>query len=309
MKLNEKKLQSFALAELNTYDLRGLGICENKAVCEIQEDIVSNFDDLNSEETKKARLDYFKVAGVTYDDYSEKHMRLDENREIIYGIRNIGGNSNLPFINLIPNFEIESKEDALRIYENIKDDQRIFNPLYLCFHTNTKIDADFLGSLYMVATTKSLKEKKAWPNEKSISFKEINDDSYYEWYKNGYDDFHSEFPELKTKVKVNSSDIMSVSLEQSLLKYVEFNGNRVGLIAAEKSNFLGHTASYFNEIFISKKWKGKGLAKAIQRRFVEEFSEEDYVWGTIDSNNLPSYKTAYSNGRRPIRYECFINLN
>lgn len=253
MLLNEKELQSFALAELSTYDLKGLGICEKKAVSEIQEDIRSDLDDLNSEATKNARLDYFKVGGATADDHSEKLIRLDEKRKIIYGVRNMSGKSNLPFINLFPNFEIKYKKNALSIYENIKDDLKLFNPLYLSFHTKTKIDADFFGSVYMVATTKSLKEKEPWTNEGSITFQKINDDSYYEWYKNGYDEFHSELSELKTKVTVNSADSMRDSLEKSLLTFVEIDEKRVGLIAAEKSNLLGHTGIYFHETFISKK--------------------------------------------------------
>ena len=60
---------------------------------------------------------------------------------------------------------------------------------------------------------------------------------------------------------------------------------------------------------MDKKWKGKRLAKAIQRKFVAELAyENDYIWGTIDSANLPSYKTAFANGRKAIRVECFANL-
>jgi hypothetical protein len=309
MKLNHLEEQSFALAELNTYDLTELSINKETALKELREDLVSEIEDLNSEETKNSRFDHFKVKGVSPNDYSEKLLKLDDDKSIVYGIRNMGGNPNIPFIQIIPNFDISSKEMSLKIYERIKNDFKAFGPLYLSFHTRTRINADFFGSIYMVAKTIDLAGKKPWPIEDRISFVDINDNSYYKWYKNGYDEFHSDFPGLKEKVTVNGESSMTDSLEQGLLKFVEIDGERIGLIAGEKSELLGHSSVYFHEIYISKKWKGKGIAKAIQRKFIALFANElEYVWGTIDSSNLPSYKTAYSNGRRPIRHECFINL-
>jgi L-amino acid N-acyltransferase YncA len=309
MKLNEIELQSFVMAELNTYDLNGLGINSEIAKKEIKDELLEELEDLNSDDTKQARLDYFKVKDATKEDYSEKRLNIKDGKEVIYGIRNMGGNPDIPFIQLRPNFELSSKEESLEIYEMIKEEFKVFEPLYLSFQTVSKINADFYGSVHMVTKTHELINKEAWTLKESISFEDITDDSYYEWYKKGYEEFHSDFPELKTKVTVNSASSMEDSLEQGLLKFVNLDGERIGLIAGEKSNFLGHTGVYFHEIYISKKWKGKGLAKAIQRKFIQDFCNElEFVWGTIDSTNLPSYKTAYSNGRRPIRHECFINL-
>jgi len=60
---------------------------------------------------------------------------------------------------------------------------------------------------------------------------------------------------------------------------------------------------------ICEHWKGQGLAKAIQRKFVDENSKQtDVVWGTINSANLPSYKTAAANRRIPIRCESFFEI-
>jgi hypothetical protein len=110
---------------------------------------------------------------------------------------------------------------------------------------------------------------KPWDEERELEFEEVLDDSYYDWYKRGYSEFHVDFPELEKKVTVNSSDSMSDSFEQGLLKFAIINGEKVALIAAGKSDLLGHEAIYFREIYIERKWKGRGLAKAIQRKFVE----------------------------------------
>lgn len=309
MKLTKNDSKPFVLAELNSYDLNGLSIKTDKALKEIEDELIDALEGLNSKETKVARLDYFKVKGAKADDYSERVLDLGAGKKVIYGIRNKGGNPEIPFIQLRPNFQINSKEEYLDVYNLVKNEFSIFKPLYISFHAKEKIDADFFGSIYMVAKVIDLCTKENWTEEGSISFESITDNSYYNWYKTGYDEFHNDVPELKTKVTLNSLDSMEDSLKQGLLKFVNLDGERIGLIAGERSELLGHSGIYFHEIFISKDWKGKGLAKAIQRKFVQDFcSDLEFVWGTIDSNNLPSYKTAYSNGRRPIRYECFINL-
>ena len=309
MKLSPSEIQSFTLAQFNTYDLKGLEINKEVALKSLNKDFIEEINDLNRESTKKARHLHFKVKGTVPNDYAEKRLILDHEKSIIYGIRNMGANPELPFINLIPNFEITSKEIALSLYENIKEEFKAFSPLYLSFHTSNIINADFSGSIYMVAKTEHVKEKNPWPMEEKLSFSPIHDDSYYDWYQKGYEQFHKEVPALRERVTLNSKETMAYSLSQGLLKFIEINGERIGLIAAEKSQFLGHSGLYFNEIFITKEWKGKGIAKAIQLKFIQSFVQDlDYIWGTIDSANLPSYRTAQTNGRRPIRYEAFINL-
>jgi hypothetical protein len=161
----------------------------------------------------------------------------------------------------------------------------------------------------MVSTSEQIKNIKNWHFENEICFLKIKDDSYYDWYKKGYNEFHYSNPLLKTKVTVNSIDSMRDVLNQGLLFYIELSGERIGLIAAERSKFLGRDGLYFHEIFLSKEYKGKGLAKAVQRKFISNFAVgNEFIWGTIDSSNLPSYKTANSNGRIAVRFECFIDL-
>jgi len=309
MTLNKDDLQPFALAALNTFDLNDLVIGKEEALDKLGDDLISEFDDLNSEDTKKARLEHFKIDGSVLEDYSERVLCLDGDRKVIYGIRHMGGKRDTPFVYFAPNFPICSKSEALEIYQHVKTQFIVFNPLYLSFWTKDKVDADFLGSIYMVSTSRNFNELDVWEGESKLKFEDILDDSYYDWYKRGYEEFHADCPELEKKVGINSSSSMKDSLEQGLLKFVTIDGERIGLIAAEKSDFLGHDGIYFMEIYIERKWRGKRFARAIQRKFVVNFTNgHEYIWGTIDRSNLPSYRTAFSNGRRPVRLECFIKL-
>lgn len=309
MKLHQQEIESFSLAELNTYDLSFIDLDKQKALKEISQELQEEFDDLNSEETTNARLEHFKVHGAKASDYQEKILFLDDERKALYGIRNLGGNPEIPFIQLRTNFDLKSKNECLDLYNTIKDEFKVFNPLYISLSHSTKFDADFYGQIHMVSSVKSVSEMTPWPSENDIEFEQIKTNSFYEWYKNGYEEFNKDMPHLKDMVKVNDLSTMRESLNQELLKYVFYKGERIGLIAAESSDFLGHSGVYFNEIFITKTFKGKGLAKNIQRKFIQDYCRYfQFVWGTIDAKNLPSYKTAFANGRRPVRYECFIKL-
>lgn len=309
MKITEYEVESFANAAYASFNLESLTIDKSKALEELSADISAEFEDLNSAETKQARHEHFNIEGTNEENYIEKILDLGNDKKIIYGIRHMGGNREIPFIQFAPNFTIESKKQALSIYEKVKDELRAFKPMFLSFWSHKQIDEDFIGNSYMVSTAESFKTMQAWPQEEGMVFENIGTTLYYAWYKKGYEEFHLDCPELAKKVTINGIEIMNDSMEQGLLKYINLNGERIGLIAAEKSKLLNHDGLYFNEIYIEKKYKGRGLAKAIQRKFVNEFSKgHEFIWGTIDTLNKPSYKTAYSNGRRPIRFECFIDL-
>jgi len=304
--INLKELDEFAKIQLSQFNVE---LDEKKALNFLLNELREEIEDLNTSETKKARLEYFSVEGVTSDDYSENFLDLGGGRKIIYGVRHLGGNKDIPFINLRTNFPIKSKSEVLGIYEIIQAQMKRFKPLYLSFCSRDRVDVDFIGSVHMVAKAWDILKVSPWDYEGRIELRTIRDDSYYNWYKNGYEQFHEECPELKAKVTVNSKDSMQESMDEGLLEFVYLEGEKIGLISAERSFFLGHPGLYFHEIFVSKDFKGKGFAKAIQRKFVSKHcDEDDFVWGTIDSSNLPSYKTAYANGRRPVQYECFVKI-
>ncbi|WP_372365062.1 hypothetical protein [Candidatus Uabimicrobium sp. HlEnr_7] len=307
--INNNDLLLFAKASLNTFTFSHLNICKEKAIFFLKDEISANINELNLPKVKDKRHEYFKIDGSCSNDYTEKILSLGTGKKVIYGIRHFGGNRDFPFVHFQPNFSLSSKEEVVYVYQKVKAEFEMFCPLYVNFWSNIQLEGTSLGCVYMVSTSKNMQELPPWNKEKQISFEDICDHSYYDWYKKGYDAFHCDFPKLKDRVTVNDLDTMRTSLDQGLLKFVIYKGERIGLIAAEKSSFLDHPGIYFNEIYIEKKLKGQGLAKAIQRKFVTLFTKNSFIWGTIDAQNLPSYKTALTNARTPIRYECFVKIN
>lgn len=310
MKLTNKDWLAFANASFNTFDLSNFDIDKSVALNSLMEELSDEFEDLNTSATKQARLDHFKIQGAILEDYSERVLVLSESKKVFFGIRHESGNVKYPFVQITPNFDL-SREELIELYnDKMKDLFSIFKPLQIRFWSKRRVEFCEYRSTYLVSTHRGISKLNRWPQENNLSFESVKDDTYYEWYKAGYEKFHAENISLVNRVTLNSRDVMRDSMNDDLLKIVLLNGERIGLIAAERSDFLGHAGIYFNEIFIDEKFKGRGLAKAIQRKFVQEFSKhDDFIWGTIDHNNIPSYKTAISNNRKAVRIENIITLD
>ena len=299
-------LDEFARFELKTYSFHPES---SKAIDYLKQNIMDEFLDLNSEDTKYVRRSYFNIEGITDTDFSERLIVLKTGKRVIAGIRHLGANINLPFVSISANFEIASKSEALNIYQEIFRFFEAFSPKYIQIHNAQNIKADLVGSVYMLASCNEVCRVESWDKEKDINFQTIENDNYYQWYKENYELFHQESPNLKDRVTLNTKETMSGSMEEGLLKYIFYKGEKVGLISAQSSKFLGADAIYFNEIFILSEYRRLGLAKSAQRKFIEMFGQkEQLVWGTIDYNNLASFKTAMANARVPVRYEHFFSL-
>lgn len=309
MSLNDDDIIDFAKAQLSSFDLSEFEVDQEVALEELCEEIVSNWEELNSDEVKISRHEHFQIPNTTSEDYSEKVFEIGRDKKVIYGIRHMGGSKDHPFVFIKPNFDINNSKEALSIYKNFKDEFISFAPIFLSFWTNKQIETDMRGSTYLVTQAFKMRKIDTWKDENELKLVQVKDESYYDWYKEGYDRFHQERPDLKNKVSVNTLEDMSGCLEDGLIYKAYYQNEKIGLIAAEMSPFLGHRGIYFHEIFVNQDWKGKGLAKAIQRKFVDQVAyDNDFIWGTVDHYNIPSYKTALANTRLPIRFENFIKV-
>jgi hypothetical protein len=304
--LLRKTAHEFACAELDTFDLSGLRVNTESAILSLGQEMIADFESLNSLQTKEARAEFFAVPGATALDYAEKFIELDPTRKVVCGIRHKGGNVGYPFVELKVNFKA-GKEELLEIYHEYLSAHFLkFSPKHLKFWSSEPA-GDFIGNTYVAGESEFYGVLDNGPND--FEFIVPTDDSYYEWYEKQYQEFHREQPELSAKVPVNDPSTMQESVEQGLLATVYLDGKKVGLIAAENSDLLGVKGLYFNEILIDQKFRGLGYGQFIQRQFVKMFCPGPVlVWGTIDWQNKSSLKTALNNGRKIIRVENFVEL-
>ena len=301
--------ESFAIRDFENYDLLNFNINKKRAIQNITQELYEQFIDLNSLETKEARWKHFDITHSTPDDFQERFYNVDSERRIIFGIRHEGANREEPFVQIYTDFEFNAAEMMVIYKKHLADFFKVFKPKEIRFWQSYFSDQFEYGSVYLVSDKSSYLDLPIKSEDERIRLVPITSDIYYSWYKEGYYEFHEMNPELKNAVPVNSLSTMESSRKDGLLMHAYLGDEKIGLIAAVREEFLGHRGFYFNEIFISSKFKGRGLAKSIQKKFVLEYAQdEDFIWGTIEFSNKASFNTALGNGRKAIRYEVKVKL-
>jgi len=293
---------------LNTHDLTELRVDRGAALAGLETALSSALQGLNSTAAMNKRHQRFAIPGTRPEDFTE-HVMETRDGLVCCGIRHAGLDPQRPFVQLGASFPIEGPEHARQVATGFSDLFAPFSPLAVQYWAATPGDADYIGSVYLVQEAEELRRRAPWRTEESLELRRVEDDGYYDWYRRGYEAFHARHPQLRHKVPVNDKEVMEVCRQAGLVSLGFIKGDPVGLVAAEPTPLLGRDGLYFVELFVDQAWRGRRLAPALQRAFVHQFgTPEQLVWGTIAADNLPSLRTALSNGRRAIRYECFAPL-
>ncbi len=308
MPLNHFK--NFAKISLSTYNLKGLAIDTKKALNGLSNEIQAAYEELNSEKVKTRRCNFFNIPNTEKEHYAEHLIDIVTKGKIICGIRHLNGQPDKAFVNILTDFETTKKE-LLAIYDStLAKYFTPFNPIYIRYYTKQKILSNFRSNCSLVQHASLIKEAIEFEEEKHMNLISPESDNYLKPYVEEYEKFHQQNPELKNKVPCNNLKDMEACRLAGLLKEVQYNNKSIGIIAARREEFLGHSGIYFMEIMINEVWKGRGLAKAIQRKYIDEIcTADEIVWGTIDMDNLPSFKTAKANLRKEVRYENFVKID
>lgn len=310
MELSDELSRNFASAALECYDLSGLGIDRERALQALAAEYRDNFADLDDDEVKERRWRNCKIAGTVPADFGEQIVFLGGEEKVICGIRHLGMNLEKPFVQVCPNFAFQNLEEAKSIYSNhLRGHFRMFSPLWVQVYNPTGVGSEAGGALTLAARAEQIQAIKHEHALPALRLVDPGNDDYFKWYSESYDDFHSEFPEKRDWIQKNDLDLMQACREDGLLRVAKIDDEIIGIIAAERSPFLGYDGIYFVEILVAKNWRRRGLAKLMQQRFVEETcSDEVVVWGLIDRSNEASIRTAKANGRRVVRGECFLKV-
>lgn len=299
-------IEQLAKAKLNSYTFEA---DETVALPFLKSELEGGFHDLNTEEVKKARYQYFEIPEATEDDYGEFIFRTSDGEYLMAGIRHFSGNKDIPFVHVISSLSNPPLETLREWGKELVEIFAIFKPLFLSTGFPEKVDVDFIASVTMAAKAETYRLLPNMDNEDRLTIKQETNLEIYDWYIDGYRRFHLQYPELKEKVPTCEREVLEDSLKEGLLYTAYYDEELVGLIAAQSGYFLGLDGLYFNEIFLLEKVKGLGLGKALQKKFVLEVTKgHEIIWGTIDESNTPSFKTAAANGRKPVHYEGFLNL-
>ncbi len=310
MELDEEVLKSFAMAAQESYALAGLGLDETVSLTALQREIADDFGELSEQEVMERRFRNCGIGGTRAEDFSEWLLKLGCGRSVICGIRHLGMNLEKPFVQLVPNFQFESAGEIREFYrKHLAERFACFSPRWVQVYSSTGAGSEAGGSLYLVARADEMQSKVLKGESLDLSLVDVADDRYFDWYQETYDAFHQDCPELKDWVLHNDLSLMQSCRAEGLVRLVMIEGERAGLVAADRQPFLGHEGVYFVELLLTRKWRGRSLGKFVQKAFVSECCQShEMVWGQIDRRNHASLHTARANGRRVVRGECFLEI-
>lgn len=314
---NHSKMKFIQAASIFTYDLESFGLSLEQE--KVKKYILSELNEmleLNEKDIMRERLDYFQISGTIISDYEQKLIKIEEtNKSVLAGIRHMGGNPNKPFIYIWPDFVIK-EEDIEIIIKNVYPYFKVFNPLYISFWINPNILSNHQSSKKLITVQQSfigdmdiLRSKDPITNKKELLLEEIHDDDYYKWYETEYRNFHKMKPQMKERIPLNKFELMEDCRKEGLLYYGTIDGERVGIIAGETNNLFGLEGIYINEIMIAKEYRGNRYSERLLKAFIDILPQSTQVlWCHIDSENIPSTKTAIHSGQEVFSIECFYYL-
>lgn len=311
---DDQKLRFATTALDHTFSQSIIVSERNKALKEL----LNEFDalcDLNRADIVARRLEHFKIPNAKAEDFCERILQIDSQSKLLAGIRWVGGNPTRPFVSVWPDFAIQSRDDIDRLAALVNANFAVFAPREISLWIDAKApgvealrETGTVKRRYIVGRTQSIRESQRPERYNDVILVPPSDD-YYDWYVRSYHEFHASQPDLKDWVPVNDKDEMEECRRSGHLFLVQVNGSQAGLIAAKPEPLLGMEGVYFTDIMMSRAYKGKGLAPAVQRKFIDRLPEDcEIVWGTIDAKNISSTKTAIKVGRRSIREELFVKL-
>ena len=270
--------------------------------------ILEEFDDLLQLSDIKNIQKWFEnvnIPNTKVEDFKERIIETSSGK-ILIGIRFLGMDISKPFVNVWTSFAIEKELE--NIIEICKQEFKIFKPKHIRFWSKNKKQKNVCQN-HIVGNIQEICVSKKPINYENVALEKITNLDFYAWYEKMYTQFHKDFPELKAYVSINSLETFTDIMKQKMCYFIYFEGEKVGLIAANKDECLGMSSIYMYEIIIDKKFKGKKIATASQRKLIELHKENyTYINGNIDSRNIPSTKNALSVGRKIISSEILLPI-
>ncbi len=146
------------------------------------------------------------------------------------------------------------------------------------------------------------------PNMERVTVKPVRDMSFYEEYEHRYRSLPEERPEIAPHIPIESRNAVARYLFQGLLFHIVVDGVRAGVMAADRALLAGMHGYRVQEKFIYPEFRGKGLAAAAQRRFIQalDASDDAILFGYIHPRNVWSLKAAAHDGRVDVGGQHFI---
>lgn len=155
-----------------------------------------------------------------------------------------------------------------------------------------------------------IKQSKKTENDDIIELTETKDISFYPEYIKMYAEFYEDFPKLKTIIgDPESLESIKYLLENGLIKLLNINNEIAGVIIGLKMNYDEMSGYFVCDKILSRKYRGIGLGTAMEKKFIDSLivSENELIFGTINSKNPTSFRASAKVGRICVRLHYKIS--
>ena len=261
------------------------------------------------------------VDGASEDDYRRRLLEVETAPAltIMVGIRFLGGDTSRPFIEIERRSRPLTGPDDLRsVRERLRSELEVFGAPRLRLFLTPR-EEKLLARLdsepdlrWVVGHVAHLRSRPLPPSPASIiALRAPSDLAFYPRYESAHAEASRGFtPLMRASVRLESRETLAKCRDEGALFEILIDGEWAGIIAATRKNGLGLPGFEVAEEILTARFRGRGLAKAVQRQFITQLpaKDDDFLCGTILAENRPSLRTALGVGRTDLGGFHFIDL-
>jgi hypothetical protein len=279
-----------------------------QAVSDSEYEDLESLAQLATESVVAERIQKLGVA-LPPDQMTERLLFNDGTRAVVSGFRFLNLDLRFPFVALKANFRINEPETArilkalvMKTYgEADPQGYTLWEQPGLDFGQTENWGVVVGGSTETVVIDSPARFEFRW---------ETTPESFFAILEREHRQWSSESPGLAKFTRLESFRDLETAGSKGLMLSVYDDQGWAGVIAGRSSPLYGREALYLNELFLTKRLRGRGLAKVLQSQFLLKLkSDFEIVWGHINRSNEASMKTALSLGRVPLQQEYYFTLD
>lgn len=222
-----------------------------------------------------------------------------------------------PFVEIVAkNFTVQHEDEWREIARLLGTVYQLFQPQHIRFfdgidHIKEETAHFTFDQWYVAGLLNDLKQKPFSATTDHITFQISQDLSFFDNYRKAFQQLVEAAKDSEVLVQFEAKEKLQEFLLKKNIIEVFFRDQWAGFIAVRKDiykYFKGYVV--FEEILLDE-FKGLGLGKTLQRAMINYLKSEndELIYGTIDHRNIPSIKTALSNGRKKVGKYVFCKID
>jgi hypothetical protein len=283
----------------------------------ISEEVQINLSHCESDELASKMHAYCKIDTAKVDDYRYRQLSTPLG-DLIASIRFVAGDLEKPAVFLIhKDFELSQIDEIKLISRILEKEYALFKPRRIRWHSS-KIEEELINSdnsingdlVYVAGFLDDLKQQALPDNYEKIQLNLADSLKWYDRYESSYEAICEAWPAFLEMAQLESKSTLQDLISRELLYEIEIDGHWAGIIAADKGRESFMSGYYIVEEFLTKEFRGRRYAAAVQRHLIEKMpiNSNEMLFGTIHHENMPSYRTALRTGRKPVGMYLFSEI-